>query len=160
LTHISNTAAIERWPEARFDMVRLGIGLYGVASANERNQLETVATLRASVSQIKQVSDNDTVGYNRKGKLEGGGTIATVKIGYADGYSRRFGNGRGRMLVGGKLVPTVGDICMDMCMLDITDANVKVGDEVVVFGENPSVESLAGIIDTIPYEIMTGISQR
>lgn len=160
LVHISNTAAIERWPEARFDMVRLGIGLYGVGSVNEGSLLETVATLRTTISQIKQIKKGETVGYNRNGSLKDGGTIATVKIGYADGYSRRFGNGVGKLLVQGMLVPTVGDICMDMCMVDVTDLPVKVGDEVIVFGKTPSIESLAISIDTIPYEIMTGISQR
>lgn len=160
LVHISNTAAIERWPEARFDMVRLGIGLYGIGSVNEGSSLETVATLRTSISQIKQIKKGDTVGYNRNGVLKDGGTIATVKIGYADGYSRRFGNGVGKLLIQGRLVPTVGDICMDMCMVDVTDIPVKVGDEVVVFGKMPAIESLAASIDTIPYEIMTGISQR
>lgn len=160
LTHISNTAAIERWPEARFDMVRLGIGLYGVGSANERSSLETVATLKTSISQIKEVSSQDTIGYNRKGNLKNGGTIATVKIGYADGYNRRLGNGNGKMLIHGRLVPTVGDICMDMCMVDVTGLPVKAGDEVIVFGSKPRLESLAEALDTIPYEIMTGISQR
>src|SRR5690554_426067 len=160
LVHISNTAAIERWPEARFDMVRLGIGLYGIGSVNEGSLLETVATLRTSISQIKQIKKEDTVGYNRNGALKDGSTIATVKIGYADGYSRRFGNGVGKLLVQGSLVPTVGDICMDMCMIDVTDMSVNVGDEVIVFGEIPTIESLALSVDTIPYEIMTGISQR
>src|SRR5690606_258941 len=103
---------------------------------------------------------DDTVGYNRKGVLKNGGTIATVKIGYADGYSRHLGNGVGKMLIHGRLVPTVGDICMDMCMVDVTDLPVKVGDEVVVFGKLPAIESIAKDIGTIPYEIMTGISQR
>ncbi len=159
LVHISNTAAIERWPEARFDMVRLGIGLYGVGSLSE-GSLETVATLKTSISQIKHIKKGETVGYNRNGVLEDGGTIATVKIGYADGFSRRFGNGVGKLLIQGKLVPTVGDICMDMCMVDVTDMPVKVGDEVIVFGKEPAIESLASSIGTIPYEIMTGISQR
>jgi len=160
LTHISNTAGIERWPEAQFDMVRLGIGLYGISSTNEKSSLEIVATLKTSVSQIKDVTSQDTIGYNRKGSLENGGTIATVKIGYADGYNRRLGNGKGKMLIHGKLVPTVGDICMDMCMLDVTDLPVKAGDEVIVFGNSPRLESLAEALGTIPYEIMTGISQR
>src|SRR5690606_2071712 len=142
LTHISNTAAIERWPEARFDMVRLGIGLYGVGSVNEGASLDTVATLKTSVAQIKHITKDDTVGYNRKGVLKNGGTIATVKIGYADGYSRHLGNGVGKMLIHGKLVPTVGDICMDMCMLDVTDLPVKAGDEVIVFGNSPRLENL------------------
>lgn len=160
LTHISNTAAIERWPEARFDMVRLGIGLYGVGSVHEGLSLETVATLKTRVSQVKQIVKGDTIGYNRKGVLQNGGKIATVKIGYADGYNRRLGNGIGKMLINGNLVSTVGDICMDMCMLDVTDLPVKAGDEVIVFGDLPTIESLSISIDTIPYEIMTGISQR
>jgi len=160
LTHLSNTAAIERWPEARFDMVRLGIGLYGIGSVKEGSLLEPVATLRTRISQIKELTGQDTVGYNRKGVLKHGGTIATVKIGYADGYNRRFGNGIGQMLIHGKLVPTVGDICMDMCMVDVTGLPVKVGDEVIVFGSKPGIEKIADDIGTIPYEIMTGISQR
>src|SRR5690606_11063048 len=104
--------------------------------------------------------EGDTVGYNRNGTLKDGGTIATGRIGYADGYSRRFGNGVGKLLIQGRWVPTVGDICMDMCMIDVTDLPLKVGDEVVVFGKMPALESLALTIDTIPYEIMTGISQR
>jgi len=160
LVHISNTAAIERWPEARFDMVRLGIGLYGIGSVNEGSLLETVATLRTSISQIKQIKKGETIGYNRNGILKDGGTIATVKIGYADGYSRRFGNGVGKLHVQGELVPTVGDICMDMCMVDVTDLPVNVGDEVIVFGKRLGIETLAASIGTIPYEIITGISQR
>lgn len=157
LTHISNTAGIERWPEARFDMVRLGIGLYGTG---EQRLLEPVGSLITTISQIQEVSDHDTVGYNRKGRIPGGGTVAVVRIGYADGYNRRLGNGVGQMMVAGRLVPTVGDICMDMCMIDVSGLPVKVGDEVIVFGENPRIEDLAARIGTIPYEIMTGISQR
>src|SRR5690606_35566374 len=159
LTHIANTAGIERWPEARFDMVRLGIGLYGTG-ASDRHLLEPVASLITTISQISEVSDHDTVGYGRKGRLAGGGTIAIVRIGYADGYNRRLGNGVGQMLVAGTLVPTVGEICMDMCMIDVSGLPVKVGDEVVVFGENPRIEELAERVGTIPYEIMTSISQR
>lgn len=157
LTHISNTAGIERWPEARFDMVRLGIGLYGTG---DQHLLEPVASLITTISQIREVTDQDTVGYNRNGRIPGGGKIAVVRIGYADGYNRRFGNGVGQMMVAGRLVPTVGDICMDMCMIDVSGLPVKMGDEVVVFGENPRIEELARRIGTIPYEIMTGISQR
>lgn len=159
IRHLSNTAAIDRWPMASFNMVRLGIGLYGIASA-EDYKLEPVARLKTRISQIKQIIPEDTVGYNRKGRLLHGGTIATVKIGYADGYNRRFGNGVGSMLVHGTLVPTIGDICMDMCMLDVTGVDVKEGDLVEVFGEIPSLTSLANAIGTIPYELMTGISQR
>ena len=100
------------------------------------------------------------MGYSRKGVLPNGGKIATVKIGYADGYNRNFGNGVGKMLVNGKLVPTIGSICMDMCMLDITDLNVKTGDEVIVFNDQQTIVDLANQINTIPYEILTNISQR
>jgi len=159
LTHISNTAGIDRWPEARFDMVRLGIGLYGIGASN-RHLLEPAASLVTTISQIKEVSGNDTVGYGRKGRISGGGTIAVVRVGYADGYNRRLGNGVGQMMVGGTLVPTVGEICMDMCMIDVSGLPVEVGDEVIVFGESPRIEELAERVGTIPYEIMTGISQR
>ncbi len=161
LTHIANTAAISRFPESELDMVRLGIGLYGINSAHEQeNKLETVATLRTTISQVKELEESDTIGYGRKGSLNKKGQIATVKIGYADGYNRRFGNGVGKMLINGFLVPTVGDICMDMCMLDISDLPIKEGDEVIVFGTNPKIEDLAKDIETIPYELLAGISQR
>lgn len=164
LMHIANTSAISRFPEASFDMVRLGIGLYGV-SADEGNDLPlaTVATLKTKITQIKQIKAGETIGYNRHGKLKGDGSgrTATVKIGYADGYNRRLGNGMGQMVVNGAEVPTVGDICMDMCMLDITAVpGVQEGDEVIVMGEKPHVNELAKAIGTIPYEILTGISPR
>lgn len=161
LTHIANTSAIIRFPEGQLDMVRLGIGLYGIKGFSSQNvKLETVATLKTVVSQVKQITVEDTVGYGRQGSLAKNGEIATVKIGYADGYIRRFGNGIGKMLVNGQLVPTVGNICMDMCMLDVSGLDVKEGDEVIVFGEELPVEELAKAVDTIPYELLTGISQR
>lgn len=161
MSHIANTAAITRFPAAEMDMVRLGIGLYGINRfVEDDNYLERVATLKTTVSQVKQVGPHDSVGYGRKGRLPRGGQIATVKIGYADGYSRRFGNGVAKMMVRGHLVPTIGDICMDMCMLDVSNIQVKEGDEVTVFGLEPRIEELAKKIDTIPYEILAGISQR
>lgn len=162
LRHISNTSGISRLPEAQFDMVRLGIGLYGIDNAfkNKRSPLQTVTTLKTSISQIKILEPGDTVGYNRKGVLPDGGKVATVKIGYADGYSRKLGNGHGKMLVNGVEVPTIGNICMDMCMLDITGVNAKEGDEVIVFNDVIRVEDLAKQMDTIPYEVLTGISER
>lgn len=142
-------------------MVRIGIGLYGFDGALPNSEgLQTVAALKTTVSQIKILAPKETVGYGRKGSLPNGGKIATVKIGYADGYSRAFGNGTGKMLVDGKLAPTVGSICMDMCMLDVTDIAIEVGDEVVVFGQHPSIVDLAAEINTIPYEILTNVSQR
>jgi alanine racemase len=161
IRHILNTSGISRMPESAFDMVRLGIGLYGIdAALEDRSILQTVVSLKTTISQIKQVPAGDTVGYGRTGKMPEGGTIATVKIGYADGYSRRFGNGVGQMLVNGKKVKTVGRICMDMCMLDISGVDAEEGDEVVVFNDRIRVEDLAEQLGTIAYEVLTGISQR
>ena len=161
IRHIANTAGISRWPEAQLGMVRLGIGLYGIDhSFGDRSPLSTVTSLKTTISQVKELQPGETVGYNRKGKLPKGGKIATVKIGYADGYNRKLGNGVGKMLVAGKEVPTIGNICMDMTMLDITGINVTEGDEVIVFNEKIRVEDIARQLDTIPYEVLTGISQR
>lgn len=161
IRHISNTSGISRHPEAQFDMVRIGIGLYGYDGALNGNKgLQTVAVLKTTVTQVKHIEPNETIGYGRKGVLPEGGTTATVKIGYADGYDRRFGNGVGSMLINGKLVPTVGVICMDMCMLDVTGLDVKTGDEVIVFNGSLTIAQLAEQINTIPYEILTNISQR
>lgn len=161
IRHISNTSGISRHPDAQMDMVRIGIGLYGFDSGLKGSKgLQTVAVLKTTITQIKQIKPNETVGYGRKGLLPEGGTIATVKIGYADGYSRAFGNGVGKMLVKGKLVPTVGVICMDMCMLDVTGLDVRTGDEVIVFNDQLTIAALAEQIGTIPYEILTNVSQR
>ncbi|MBB5394677.1 bifunctional UDP-N-acetylmuramoyl-tripeptide:D-alanyl-D-alanine ligase/alanine racemase [Mucilaginibacter sp. AK015] len=162
IKHISNTSGIIRWPNAHYDMVRLGIGLYGVDAAvpREESGLQPVATLKTTVSQVKKMAAAETIGYNRNGSLKADGKIATVRIGYADGYLRAFGNGVGRMLVNGTLVPTVGNITMDMCMLDVSNVEVKEGDEVIVFNEQQRIEELALQIGTIPYEILTNISQR
>ena len=161
ILHLANSSAIHRWPHARFDMVRLGIGLYGIDSSFGNNSpLQTVTSLKTSISQIKKIPAGDTIGYSREGKMPDGGTIATVKIGYADGYSRMMGNGKGKMLVKGKIVPTIGKICMDMCMIDITGINVEEGDEVIVFNDVIRVEDIALQLNTIPYEVLTGISQR
>lgn len=164
IKHISNTSGITRWPNAQYDMVRLGIGLYGVDAAvpAEDAGLKPVATLKTTVSQVKKVLANDTIGYNRNGSLKRDGVIATVRIGYADGYIRAFGNGVGRMLVNGVQVPTVGNVSMDMCGIDITDVpgGVREGDEVIIFNEQQRIEQLAAQIGTIPYEILTNISQR
>lgn len=160
IRHIANTSAISRWEQAQFDMVRLGIGLYGIESGNVNSPLQTVTSLKTSISQIKVVPAGDTVGYSRMGRLDRESRIATVKIGYADGYRRALGNGVGQMLVNGKTVPTIGNICMDMCMLDITGVQAEEGDEVLVFGEPIRVEEIAAKCNTIPYEVITGISQR
>ncbi len=161
LKHAVNTSGITRWPQAHLDMVRIGIGLYGFDSALDHNKgLQTVAVLKTTVTQVKEIKAGETVGYSRSGLMAKGGRIATVKIGYADGYNRQFGNGVGQMLINGKLVPTIGSICMDMCMLDITGLNVKTGDEVVVFNDKHTIIDLAKQINTIPYEILTNVSQR
>jgi len=161
LRHISNTSAITRHPVAQFDMVRIGIGLYGFdSSVKGRSGLQTVASLKTTITQIKKVKALETVGYGRRGVLPDGGQIATVKIGYADGYRRSFGNGVGHMLIAGKPAPTIGAIAMDMCMLDITGIDAKIGDEVIVFNDLLTIADLAGQIGTIPYEILTNISQR
>jgi alanine racemase len=161
IRHIANTAAITRFPDAQLDMVRLGIGLYGYDAGLHHNKgLHTVAILKTTVTQVKELKSTETVGYGRRGVLPAGGTIATVKIGYADGYRREFGNGVGKMLIRGKIVPTVGSICMDMCMLDVTGVDVKNGDEVIVFNDELTISDLAKQIHTIPYEILTNISQR
>jgi alanine racemase len=161
LRHLANTSGISRWPDATFEMVRLGIGLYGIDPSIEgKSPLQTVTSLKTSISQIKQIPAGDTIGYGRAGKMPEGGTIATVKIGYADGYNRKLGNGAGRMLVRGKEVKTIGKVCMDMCMIDITGINAAEGDEVIVFNEKIRVEDLAEQMETIPYEVLTGISQR
>jgi alanine racemase len=162
IKHISNTSGIIRWPTAQYDMVRLGIGLYGVDAAvsPDDSGLKPIATLKTTVSQVKKILADETIGYNRNGSLKADGKIATVRIGYADGYRRAFGNGVGKMLVNGVLVPTVGNVSMDMCMLDVSAAEVKEGDEVIVFNEQLRIEELAQQIGTIPYEILTNVSER
>ncbi|WP_293885593.1 bifunctional UDP-N-acetylmuramoyl-tripeptide:D-alanyl-D-alanine ligase/alanine racemase [Sphingobacterium sp. UBA1498] len=157
LRHIAATSGIELWPNAYFDMVRLGIGLYGVDIERHDLPIREASILKTNVTQIKYLAATETVGYNRHGVLHRDSKIATIKIGYADGYDRRFGNGVGQMMVNGVLVPTIGDICMDMCMLDVTDVEVGEEDEVIVY---PDIKSSAKAIGTIPYELLTSISQR
>ncbi len=157
--HILNSAGIERFPDARFDMVRLGIGLYGFG-AGEIEDLRNVVTLKSYISQIKPVSRFESIGYNRAGSLHYEGFIGIVPIGYADGLNRHLSNGHGKMMVNGRMAPVVGDICMDMCMVDLTNIQAEEGDEVVVFGDDYSLENLAEQLDTIPYEILTSISRR
>ena len=161
LRHILNSNGITRHTKFQFDMVRLGIGLYGIdSSLKVEGKLMNVSTLKTTISQIKHVKKGDTVGYGRVGKVSKDKTIATVGIGYADGLSRKLSNKVGRMLVNEKLVPVIGNVCMDMTMLDITGAEAKEGDEVIVFGANPTVEEVAEAAETIAYEMLTGISAR
>lgn len=157
--HILNSAGIERFPDAQWDMVRLGIGLYGV-SASGLNGLKNVCTLKSTILQIKDISRSETVGYGRKEELNRDARIATIRIGYADGLDRKFGNRTGRVIINGRQAPIVGNVCMDLCMVDVTDIEAKEGDSVTVFGENLSVIDLAESIQTIPYEILTSVSRR
>lgn len=159
--HLLNSAGIARFPQARMDMVRLGIGLYGVAVRQEDQvNLRTVGTLKTVISQIKQLKAGETVGYGRRGIVEKDMTIATIAIGYADGYDRRFSRGVGKVLVNNQLCPVVGNVCMDMTMIDITGIPAEEGDEVIVFGDKPNIIELAEWIGTIPYEILTSVSER
>ncbi|MDR2954911.1 MAG: bifunctional UDP-N-acetylmuramoyl-tripeptide:D-alanyl-D-alanine ligase/alanine racemase [Prevotella sp.] len=157
--HILNSAGIERFPQEQMDMVRLGISLYGV-SASGLEGLRNVCTLKTTILQIKHIKAGETVGYGRRGHFDKDATIATIRIGYADGLSRQFGNGVGSVLVNGHEVPIVGNVCMDLTMIDVTGIEVKEGDSVIIFGENLSVKDLAKRIETIPYEILTSISSR
>lgn len=161
LRHISNTAAIFRLPALQLDMVRLGIGMYGIDNAAGASLLQPVATLKSTIAQLKYLKAGETVSYNRRGVVTRDSLIATVRIGYADGYSRRLGNGAGKMWLKGKLADVMGTICMDMTMIDVTDIpGVQEGDEVIIFGKELPVQQLAAWAGTIPYEIMTSISQR
>ncbi len=162
IKHIANTAAIRRFPQLQMDMVRLGIGLYGVDPSHpEHADLKEVSTLKTTVAQVRKVSAGETVGYNRRGKIVRDSVIATIRIGYADGYPRTLGNSAGHVWIKGKLYPTIGSICMDMSMIDITGSEgITEGTEVVVFGERLSVSRLAEWAQTIPYELLTGISPR
>ena len=159
LRHICNTAGIERYQGAQFDMVRLGLGLYGVNPFTNR-MLHNVSTLKTTILQIRDVPQEDSVGYSRKGRLIRDSRIAAIPIGYADGLNRRLGNGRAYCLVNGQKAAYVGNICMDVCMIDVTDIDCKEGDKVIIFGDDLPVTVLADILDTIPYEILTSVSNR
>ncbi len=161
LRHICNSGGISRFPEAHFDMVRLGIGLYGVGiNDTEQKQLLNVSSLKTTISQIKHLQAGDTVGYNRKGKITKPTTIATVPIGYADGLNRKLGNGAGHLYVQNKPTFIIGNVCMDMCMIDITGIDAKEGDEVIVFNSAETLQQLANTLGTISYEILTSVSAR
>jgi len=162
LQHIANTAAIIRHPDLQLDMVRLGIGLYGVDSADSHQlDLQDVSTLKSTIAQIKRLKEGETVGYNRRGVAGKDTVIATVRIGYADGYPRSLGNGVGKMWIRGQLAPVIGSVCMDMTMIDISGIeDIREGDEVIIFGKELSVNQLAHWAQTIPYEILTGVSGR
>ncbi|NOT75079.1 MAG: bifunctional UDP-N-acetylmuramoyl-tripeptide:D-alanyl-D-alanine ligase/alanine racemase [Cyclobacteriaceae bacterium] len=161
IRHLLNSPGIIRLPQYQFDMVRLGIGLYGVDPTEDGHaDLKPVASIKTVISQIKNIKAGETIGYGRRGKAEKNLTLATIAIGYADGYSRNFSRGKGKVLIDGKLAPVIGNVCMDMTMVDITGINVKEGDEAIIFGPGLPIHQVAKWIDTIPYEILTNTSER
>lgn len=159
LRHICNSAGIERFPGAQFDMVRLGIGLYGISPV-DNSVIHNVSTLKTTILQIRNVPQEDTVGYSRKGRLNRDSRIAAIPIGYADGLNRHLGNGNAYCLVNGQKAPYVGNICMDVCMIDVTDIECKEGDKVIIFGDDLPISVLSDKLNTIPYEVLTSISTR
>ncbi|MBS3776667.1 MAG: alanine racemase, partial [Bacteroidales bacterium] len=159
IRHILNSAGIERFPDAQFDMVRLGIGLYGIGATGQ-DKLRNISTFKSTVTQVKEVKKGGTIGYGRSARAEHDLKIAVIPVGYADGFNRALSNGVGRLYINGFYVPVIGSICMDMCMADITGCDIKEGDEVIVFGDEIPVGELADKLNTIPYEIFTGISER
>ncbi len=161
LRHILNSSGILRFPDAQFEMVRLGIGLYGIATEPEdQKHFKNVSTLRTTISQLRQVNAGDTIGYSRKGLATENMIVATVPIGYADGLHRVLSNGKGKMWVNGKPARIVGNVCMDMCMLDVTGILCKEGDDVIVFDSEHSIEDVAKDMGTISYEVLTNVSPR
>lgn len=160
IRHILNTSGIQRFAQYQFDMVRMGIGLYGVG-INEQSPIQNVATLKTVILQIKELAKGETIGYNRKGILTRNSKVAAIPIGYADGLSRAFGGGNGYALVRGQKAPFLGNICMDVCMIDVTDIpDVSENDPVTIFGSDLTISELAQKTNTIPYEILTGVSLR
>ncbi|HRY31816.1 MAG TPA: bifunctional UDP-N-acetylmuramoyl-tripeptide:D-alanyl-D-alanine ligase/alanine racemase [Bacteroidales bacterium] len=161
IRHILNSAGLCRFPDAQFDMVRIGISLYGVAVCpGDEGRLQQVSSLRSMVSQIRQLEAGETVGYGRSWTARRQSRIAVVPIGYADGLPRALGNGRGKLMINGTLVPIIGEVCMDMCMVDVSGVEAREGDVVLVFGKDKAVTEFAAAADTIPYEILTRISRR
>jgi len=161
IKHALNSSGITHFSEHQYDMVRIGIGMYGISDDKEtQKQLKHVSTFKTLISQISTIEKGESVSYGRNFKAEKTTRIATIPVGYADGIRRAFGNGVGKMRVNGHLVPVVGTICMDMMMLDVTEIDCVEGDEVIIFGKNLSIVELAKQIDTIPYEILTSISSR
>lgn len=161
MLHICNTSGILNYPEAHFDMVRSGIGLYGFGNSTIENEnLQPIATLKSIISQIHNIEKNESVGYNRAYISESFQKTATIPIGHADGISRAYGNGIGWVTIQGEKAPIIGNVCMDMIMVNITEIDCKEGDEVVIFGNLSTAENLSASIGSISYELITGISQR
>ena len=159
LRHMDNSAGIEHFPERQMDMCRLGLGLYGVDPRDNRI-LHTVSTLKTTILQLRHVPKEETVGYSRKGKLQRDSVIAAIPIGYADGLNRHLGRGACYCLVNGQKASYVGNICMDVALIDVTDIECHEGDQVEIFGEHLPVTVLSDVLDTIPYEVLTGVSNR
>jgi alanine racemase len=160
LRHICNSAGAERFAGAREDMVRLGIGLYGISPIEENPNLRPISTLKTIILQMRDVPADETIGYSRKGTLKRDSRIAALPIGYADGLNRRLGNGKGYCIVNGKQAPYIGNICMDVCMIDVTGIDCKEGDIVEIFGPQLPVTTVADWLETIPYEVLTSVSER
>ena len=160
IKHLSNTSGILRHPNAQYDMVRLGIGLYGISAADDKSNLQPVSTFKSYISQIRNVKAGDGIGYGQHSKSDTDRKIAVVAVGYADGYSRAFIQGKGFFMIQGKKAFVTGNVCMDMTMCDVTDIECKEGDEVVIFGDEPRVELLAKNIGTISYEVLSNVSER
>lgn len=159
IKHLLNSPGTERFPQFQFDMVRLGIGIYGISALPEK-KLEHISTLKTIISQIRAVGAGETVGYSRKGKVVQDTRIGVLPIGYADGLDRRFSNGTGKVLINGTLAPIIGNVCMDACMVDLGSIPANEGDEAIIFSENLPISTLAEQIGTIPYEILTNVSKR
>jgi alanine racemase len=159
IRHILNSSGIERFPEAQFEMVRLGIGIYGFSPSNQK-KLRNVHSLKSTILQIKAVKARETIGYGRAGKADKDTIIGIVPVGYADGLDRKLGRGTGKFLINDAFAPIIGNICMDMCMVDLTGIDAHEGDEVVIFGDRYPMTEMAKQLHTIPYEILTGISHR
>ncbi|MFL1010493.1 alanine racemase [Flavisericum labens] len=161
ILHMCNTSGILNYPEAHFDMVRSGIGLYGFGNSEKENQnLQPIGTLKTVISQIHQIKNGESVGYNRGFKSNTTIKTATLPIGHADGIGRQYGNGKGYVTINNLKAPIIGNVCMDMIMVDITHIDCNEGDEVIVFGKNPTAETIADTANTISYELITSISQR
>ena len=160
--HILNTAGILRYPQYQHELVRLGIGLYGICVINDGSDYVffPVVSLYSTSIEISDRKPGDTIGYSRKGKILRPSKIATVPIGYADGLDRHLGNGNAKFYINGVLCPIIGNICMDICMVDVTDCDCRLGDRVEIFGPHIPVTTLSDTLGTIPYEILTSISER
>ena len=161
IRHILNTSGISNFPNSQYNMVRLGIGLYGVSNdPAEQKYLENVGTLKSVISQTRMIAAGESVGYGRKFIADRPTRVATIPIGYADGISRTWGNGLGFVSIKDKKAKILGSVCMDMLMVDITDIDCTEGDSVIIFGDKPTVSYIAKKLNTIPYEVLTSISQR